>query len=48
MIFGFFLHDIQIEAIWTLFYKQKNLFLIIKIRFRKNLIFQFFLFIMLA
>ena len=40
VVFGFSLHKAQIEAIWTLFYKRKDLFLLTKTGFRKSLIFQ--------
>lgn len=39
VVFGFSLYEAQIEAIWTLFYKRRDLFLLAKTRFGKNLIF---------
>ena len=40
IVFGFQLHDAQVEAICTLFYNQRNLLLLAKTGFRKSLIFQ--------
>lgn len=42
VVFGFVLYNAQIEAIWTLFYEQKDLLLMVKTMFEKNLIFQLF------
>ena len=39
VIFRFVLHDAQIEAIWTLFYEQRDLLFIAKTGFGKSLIF---------
>lgn len=44
VVFGFALHQGQIDAIWTLYYKRKDLLLLAKTGFRKSLIFQLFLF----
>ena len=44
IVFGFTLHEGQIDAIWTLFYEQKDLLLLAKTGFRKSLIFQLLLF----
>ena len=46
VVFGFVLHDPQIEAIWTLFYEQRDLLLMAKIGVGKNLIFQLLPFMM--
>ena len=40
VVFGFPLHEAQIEAIWTLFYERRDLFLLAKTGFGKSLIFQ--------
>ena len=40
IVFGFTLHKGQIDAIWTLFYEQKDLLLLAKTGFGKSLIFQ--------
>lgn len=39
IVFGFTLHDAQVEAIHILFFEQRNLLLFAKTSFRKNLIF---------
>lgn len=39
-VFGFRLHDTQVEAICTLFYEQRDLLLLAKTGFGKSLIFQ--------
>ena len=46
VVFGFVLHDAQIEAIWTLFYEQRDLLLMAKTGFGKSLIFQLLPFMM--
>lgn len=46
VVFGFVLHDTQIEAIWTLFYEQRDLLLMAKTGFGKSLIFQLLPFMM--
>ena len=40
IVFGYTLHEGQIDAIHTLYYEQKDLLLLAKIGFGKNLIFQ--------
>lgn len=40
IIFWFTVHDAHVEAICTVFYEQRDLLLIAKIRFGKSLIFQ--------
>lgn len=40
VVFGFVLHEAQIETIWTLFYEQKDLILIAKAGFGKSRVFQ--------
>ena len=45
IIFGFTLHDKQVEAICTLVYKQRDLLLLAKTGFGKSLIFQLVLFL---
>lgn len=45
IIFGFSLHKDQIKAMYTLFYKRRDLLLLIKTSFGKNLIFQLFPFL---
>ena len=44
MVFGYMLHEAQVEAIHTLFFDQKDLLLFAKIGFVKSLIFQLLLF----
>lgn len=39
IVFGFILHEAQVEAIYTLFFKQRDLLLLAKTDFGKNLIF---------
>lgn len=48
VVFRFFLHETQIEAIWTLFYKCKDLLLLAKTGFGKSLIFQLLFFMILV
>lgn len=45
VVFRFILYKEQIDTISYLFYKQSNLFLLAKIGFQKNIIFQLLLFI---
>lgn len=40
IVFGFPLHEGQIEAMYTLFYERRDLLLLVKTGFGKNLIFQ--------
>ena len=40
IVFGFKLHEVQVEAIYTLFYERRDLLLLAKTGFGKNLIFQ--------
>lgn len=40
VIFGFTLQEAQVDAVWTLFYEQRDLLLLAKTGFGKNLIFQ--------
>ena len=40
IVFGFTLHDTQVEAIYTLFYEQRDLLFLAKTGFGKSLIFQ--------
>ena len=47
VVFGFVLHDAQIEAIWTLFYERRDLLLMAKTGFGKSLIFQLLPFMMM-
>ena len=41
IVFGFELHNVQVDAICTLFYKRKDLLLLAKTVLGKSLIFQF-------
>lgn len=43
-IFGFALEETQVDALYTLYYKQKYLLLLAKTSFGKSLIFQLLLF----
>lgn len=45
IVFGFALHEGQIDAIWTLFYEHRDLLLFAKTGFRKTLILQVLLFV---
>lgn len=40
VIFGFTLQESQVNAVWTLFYEQRDLLLLAKTGFGKSLIFQ--------
>lgn len=44
LIFGFALHEEQVDALWTLFYQATDLLLLAKTGFEKSLIFQLLLF----
>ena len=45
IIFGFIFQKTQVDAVWTLFYEQKDLLLLVKTSFSKSLIFQLLTFI---